>query len=249
MKKFKRIVASGCSFTSNEFSSDDKPWAWPNHLAINQGLEVHNLGIGGAGNDHISRSLIVYLEQNNFDPKETLIAAMWSGIGRIDFITGIEVPDSKTKYQYTDQTQLIAGGNWWNISRPNGAESALLSYSKYQNDHSFALTSWLAMNSLENYLKTHNYSYFFTSFVSYQNNNIKGDATIVNYEAALAKMNLRLDKSAWLPFDDSDYLGDWCKKTQQLGWDNWHPSPDAPIYWTKQVLEPMLIQQGYFDGI
>lgn len=246
---YKRVVASGCSFTSNEYSNDPEPWAWPNHLAINHKLQVYNLAVAGAGNDHICRSLMVFLEKNNFDPKETLVAVMWSGVGRIDFLTSSGVPTSQRKYNYTDQTRLIFGGQWWNGNKSVTVEQLMMDYAKHQNNHSFALKSWLAMTSLESYLKSQGYPYFFTSFVNYKNNFIRGDAISVNYESLLADMNLSLDKSAWLPLADTDYLGDWCKKNNMLTVDNWHPGVDGPNYWTRDVLDPVLLQQGFFNGL
>ena len=75
--RFRHLVTSGCSFTSNRTSTDNAPYAWPDMLADWCGLKIHNLAVPGAGNDHVAHSLILYLEKANLDPAETLVLPMY----------------------------------------------------------------------------------------------------------------------------------------------------------------------------
>ena len=83
--QFQHLVVSGCSFTTNEHVPDKSDWNWPNILAKDTGMTIHNLATAAAGNNHIARSIIVYLEKNKLPIDKTLVIAMWSGVGRIDF--------------------------------------------------------------------------------------------------------------------------------------------------------------------
>lgn len=246
--RYKDLIVSGCSFTKNGlyeglFSS------WANILARESGTTLHNLAIPGAGNDHISKSILLYLEHNNFDPQTTLVIAMWSGVGRIDWITDASLSRFKNSYafhHYYDKfNELVLGGNWWNLMNPNHLMKILIDYSKYQSDHSMALHSWLAMENLSNYLEKHGYDYRYTSFVNYKSGNIKGDAMIIDYFQELEKLELTLDMSHWINLNETDYLGDYTRKINALEKDNFHPRcPDGFKSWTYNILIPALINEG-----
>ena len=246
--RFKHLVVSGCSFT-HEPVNDWNPFSWANTFGAQTDMEVHNLAIPGAGNDHISKSIILYLEKNKFDPANTLVLAMWSGVGRIDWITdkslshfGNEYPFT---YNYDDNNEIALGGNWWNQRKPSQLIQTFIDYSKYQSDSTFALHSWLAMKNLSNYLTVNTFEYYFTSFVNYNNNNIKGDALVVNFFKELEKINLSIDQSHWLKLADKDYYGDWAKEHDFLDNDDFHPKyPQATEGWVNEILIPLMKNEG-----
>jgi len=246
--KFKHLVVSGCSFTTN--LNCPGPYAWPNMLSDWTGMSVHNLAVAGAGNSHISNSIILYLEHNQLDPSETLIMAMWSGIGRIDWITDKTLSNFKQlypfDYNYDKNNELVLGGNWWNSKNPDHLIKTLIEYSKYQSESSFALHSWLAMNNLSNYLKTNKYKFYYTSFVDYSTE-IKGDAVSIDFYKELKKLNLNLDKTNWLNLDVSDHYGNWARKNNLLDADDdFHPAGVAPEQWPREILIPYFINEGIF---
>lgn len=244
--KFKHLVVSGCSFTTNLNSPG--PYAWPNMLADWTGMEVHNLAVAGAGNDHISKSIILYLEQKKLEPDDTLVMAMWSGVGRIDWITDKNLSNFKDlypfAYYYDTCNELVLGGNWWNNRNADHLTKTLKEYSKYQSESTFALHSWLAMTSLTNYLITRGYQFYYTSFIDYATE-VKGDAVSVDFLTELKKLNLTLNKTHWLHIDSSDHYGNWARKNKLLDViDDFHPSGDAPERWPREVLIPYLVEQG-----
>jgi hypothetical protein len=217
-------------------------------------MKVHNLAIPGAGNDHISKSIILYLEKNKFDPADTLVLVMWTGIGKIDWITN----KSSSKfsdhysvtYDYDNNNELVLGGNWWNIDKSQPILNTLVNYSKYQSDSTFALHSWLAMKNLSNYLRVNNFEYYFTSYVSYNSydtNNIKGDAVNVSFYKELEKINLSIDQSDWLSLNDNDHYGDWARERKLLAGDNLHPKYPANQGWVKEILMPVMASMGSLD--
>jgi hypothetical protein len=244
--KFKHLVVSGCSFT-HQPEPTPGPFSWANLLAEWTGMQIHNLAIPGAGNDHISKSIILYLEKNKLPAEDTVVIVMWSGINRIDWVTDAENSNFSNEYgfnyQYDNHNELTLGGAWWNKKNPTPLMKALIEYSKYQSIHSLSLNSWLAMQNLSNYLKVNKYTYCYTSFLNYRC--IGQAADYVDFNTELKKLNLSLDKEPWLPLDDDDYYGDWARKRNYLQPDNFHPKfPEANEGWTQEILIPELIKKN-----
>jgi hypothetical protein len=250
--RFQHLVVSGCSFTSNLFVPDNSPFAWPNMISYWSGMTIDNLAIPGAGNNHIARSIILHLEKTKPDPEKTLVLAMWSGPARIDWITEKSLSQFAKEYpfayQYTEHTELSLGGHWWN-SRASPVIKAIREYAKLQDQNSFAVDSWLAMTQLSDYLTTRGYTFYYTSYFSYNNVDAQNDALNYNYRAALARAGLTLDKQPWIQLAENDHYGDWSRLNNRLTEDNYHPGKDANIIWTRDVLLPALQQLGAVEKI
>lgn len=245
MTHYKTLLVSGCSFTHNNGSTI---FSWPHILGKELGLEVINLSIPGAGNTHIANSIILALEKGNLDPATTLVMAMWSGIGRIDWIADNELSKFADtypfNYNYDEFSELVVGGNWWNIKRPSPVQSALITYSKFQSEKSLALQSWLAMKNLYNYLKVNGFNYYCTSYLNIFADGKNGDAVTINYLKELENIKLKLDTEVWLPLDTDCYLGNYCRKKNLLHDDNFHPGWEGHQVWIREILLPCLQQVG-----
>lgn len=243
--RFKNLLVSGCSFT---FNNGVEPYSWPHVLGKELGLNVINLSIPGAGNAHISNSIMLALERSELKPEDTLVMAMWSGIGRIDWIADNELSRFSDSYPFTynydEFSELVAGGHWWNIKNPSRVQTALIEYSKFQSEKSLTLQSWLAMKNLYNYLKVNGFEYHCTSFMNIFVDGAGSDAVTVNYLKEIDSLKLELDGEVWLPLAADNYLGDYCKKKNLLWEDNYHPNWLGQIEWTKQILIPCLTDEG-----
>lgn len=251
LSKYKNLVVSGCSFTSNFPAKPKEPWNWPNMIADWSGMHIYNLAIPGAGNSHISKSIKLFLSTNKLSPEDTLVIVMWSGIGRIDFITDPSLSNFKSSYPFiydyfANKAELSLGGNWWNIRNPSNIQKLIIEYSKYQSDYTLAVESFLEMSSLNNFLQTANYKNYQTSFCNYNRlSELKGDACVVDYWTVLKELNLSLDTSNWIPFDETDYYGNWARKNNLIDpYDDCHPYKDAPERWPKEILIPYLIKEN-----
>jgi len=203
-------------------------------------MDIVNLGIPGAGNSHISKSIILHIERNQLDPKETLVIPMWSGIARIDWIADRVLSNFKDTYPFTynyDQhNELIVGGSWWH--RENNKThiiKTLIEYSKYQTTHSLALDSWLSMTSLINYLDAKEFKHYHTSIL---NHGFDQEEKWIDYDKELAELNLSLDKTNWI----SPCIGNYCKELGMLQDDNFHPTMQGHEKWTREVLIPYLTE-------
>jgi hypothetical protein len=246
--QYKNLVVSGCSFTHEPDLG--YPFSWANILSDWTGMNIINLAIPGAGNNHIAKSIILFLEKNKLPPEETFVLPMWSHPCRIDFITDRQLSNFKNSYPFTydydKYNELVLGGHWWNIKSPKPVHQMLIEYSKFQSEESLALNSWCNMNYLSNYLTAKKYFYYYTSYISYsyryQNNN---EAVLFDYIDVLKKIGLKLNNSEWLDFDDNDYYGDYCARNNFCDSDGFHPKyPQANEGWVAEILMPTLNHLG-----
>ena len=245
--RFENLVVSGCSFTTDEHVPTKGPWNWASTMCADTGMTIHNLASAGTGNTHIANSVILYLSQHpELTPANTLVMAMWSGVGRIDFLMSTEYRSKRyaDACYYNQYVVSVLGGHWWN-PRQKGMEIDLIrAFSRTQSNHSFAVTSWLEMQKLGDFLTARNFVHRFTSFVNYGHNLIKGDALVVPFEQCLHDQGLTLDRTNWLPLSPEDHFGDWCRIRGLLTEDGFHPGADAPQRWPREVVMPVLQQQG-----
>jgi hypothetical protein len=237
--KYKTLLVSGCSFTHNNCEDH---FAWGNDLAVWTGMNIINLAIPGAGNTHISNSIMLYIEQHDLDPAETLVMAMWSGVARIDWIADKSLSkfrqDYPFGYDYDQHSELVLGGTWWN--RLNGKthiKRTLIEYSKYQTEHTLSLSSWLAMNNLSNYLKLRGFEHYYTSILDHGFNE---EELWVDYEQELKELNLSLDKSNWV----YPCIGNYCQDLNMIQDDKFHPTMQGQESWTRTVLMPFLAERA-----
>lgn len=233
------LVVSGCSFTHNGHKT---PIAWANLFATWADINLTNLAIPGAGNTHISNSIMLYLEKNKPDPSNTLVIAQWSGSERIDWIT-----DKKSsqfgnnypfEYGYDSKNELVLGGAWWANKSYKNAELALVKYSKYQSDSSLALHSWLAIQNLTNYLKQNKYNYMYTAMAD--RNAVVGGNTWIQFDDELSQIGLKLDTSQWI----RPHLYEYSKEHDYLDTDKFHPTRIGAETWVTDVLVPYLKDKG-----
>jgi hypothetical protein len=234
VSKFKNLIVSGCSFTYNEHHTHI---AWGNILAAWAGMNITNLAVNGAGNQHIANSIILYLEKNKPSPDDTLIMVMWSGLERVDWITDRSVTKDS---DFTNHTYHYDEFNELTIKRIKHSHiaSTFSNFLKYQSQQSLTLASWLAMMSLTTYLKNNNYKFYYTSYYDIFDT-ARGD-----YENILATLDLTLDKTDWINLISNEYLGNFVIEKNLTAHDGWHPTIIGQEVWTEEILVPKLINIG-----
>ena len=80
LKKYKRIFAFGCSFTSYLYPT----WADIIYKSMDPNVEFYNLGKSGGGNLFISHRIVEANKKYKFTEND-LVVVMWSTYARIDF--------------------------------------------------------------------------------------------------------------------------------------------------------------------
>lgn len=248
--KFTDLIVSGCSFTHNNHESH---CTWGNTLAYWANMNITNLAVPGAGNAHIKNSIILHLEKHKPPTDSTLVIVIWSGPERIDWITDKHSSNFSNQhpfsYQYTDTNELVLSGSWWAKKIKTHLNKTLVDYSKYQSNSSLALQSWIYMQDLENYLKAHNYQYYFTSWFGY-NGPVDQTNRWIDYDYELQKLGLERNQTHWLINQPENCLGNWSLVHPEFLWDdNFHVTWQGHEAWLTEILIPELIKKNVLDVI
>ena len=253
--KYKKLIVSGCSFTENLGS-------WAYNLSDEYNLELINLAVPGAGNNHIVWSLLSYLERNQVDPETTLIGIMWSHPMRDDYVVEHNYnfeDQSIYKYEYDVSNRLVMRGDLIskdiritkNLSFSELNSQKTLVSSHRGNKSAMAFRTWSLKNLLTSYLKTKQIDFFQTAFLNYLNSSalIKHNTDSdfqknFSYLEELERINLISKLDNWIELSDTEYLGDFAFRMKQMHPDNIHPSNLGHKIWTKMILIPKLKNIG-----
>jgi len=240
----KNFIAGGCSFTSDT-QNTKKTWA----TVVGQEFSFYkNLASGGAGNYYISSSVIDYLESTNLDPNETLVAVMWSGVGRKDLlISGEYYFWLKKDYPFLASTTeqetyyLFSGGvaaSWLDNSETREAFKG--SY-KFSDPQSLCNESLFEIIKLKGYLESKRYNYVFTNYFDCwmpdKESGHGGDYSI-GFFCKDTPMYQNLDRTHyWV----NNFLGNYAEERSQLD-NTWHPTDECHTSWANEVMLPYINQ-------
>jgi hypothetical protein len=228
---YKNLYVSGCSFTYN--NSEEHLCTWPYYLRDKGGFEnVVDSSLGGAGNYHISNSLIWTLENNNPNPKDTLVIVMWSGNNRDDkIISANNINDYPMTFYYNNDTVsgisggLLGEGN--HICRCDG---------DIKSSESRAVENFLYITSTYYYLKAKGYRFLFLDFLDRSITNIANDFDIRDFleQAHVEKLNNMFNQNI-------ENIYKWAVRHNMLDSDDFHPSANGHLSWTTEILLPYLV--------
>jgi hypothetical protein len=184
---------------------------------------VYDFSCPGAGNYHISNSVMYGLEINqNLRPEDTLVVIMWSGFDRDDFLVDKDSVSLDTaSYQYSDKTFLCYTGGLL------GGSNSLLSIDNIKKIKSYTsrcIENYLYIISLKNYLENRGFEYHFTNFSS----NIKEHGFEIKEYC-----DFDLDSL----FTVNPYLGNFSTDTI----DGSHPTAEWHHRWSEEILVPQIL--------
>lgn len=252
--KYKKLIVSGCSYTENVGN-------WAVNLSNEYNLELINLAVPGAGNNHIVWSLLSYLERNEIDLETTLIGIMWSHPVRDDYVFehNCDYEDQSIyKYDYDVSNRLVMRGDllsknikFRNNLRLSDFEDQKKLVSGRENSSAMTFRTWSLKNLLTSYLKTKKINFFQTAFLNYLNSSalIKHNTDSdfqknYSYLSELERINLSSKLDNWIELSDKEYLGDFAFYIKQLDYDKIHPNLLGYKLWTKHILIPKLKNAG-----
>lgn len=242
-RHIKTLITSGCSFTAGSNT-------WPNCLAEQLDCDLINLGVGGAGNDYISASVIDLLESQDFDPGHTMIAVMWSGIGRKDFCVSGEYWYWLDDYAYKSHSNSFEDTYWvhsgglsgWQLHP--GSRETFAAYYKFTDPLVLCKDSLCNMSRLTDYLQNKQYHYRFMSYQNYwrtdSQSSSNGDYTL-GWFAQDIPLYQNLDFDRWIFVDDDkNSIFEFCRDSGLLSDDRFHPTRDGHRAWVEKVMLPKL---------
>ena len=228
------LIVSGCSFTYN--NHETSAVTWPYYLRDLGGFEqVLDCSLPGAGNSHITNSLQWALEVDRPDPANSLVIVMWSGCDRDDYICS-DSNDNKRypfSFQYTDSIISGISGGMSDQALGNTIVG-LKNLAQTKTLESRAIENYLYINGLWHYLKNSKYKFIFLNFL----------------DANLPSRTCHFDITKYLPTTIKNQYNlmltnvtdpyTWALKNDLLTNDDFHPSPDGHLDWTRKILLPKL---------
>lgn len=232
---FENLVVGGSSFTDN--NHETQPVAWPYYLRDLGGFsDVLDCSMPGAGNYHISTSMQWAMENHNIDPSKNLVIVMWSGNNMDDCLSARQdIKDSyPVRFQYNSE---VCSGITGGISAEGNLNSRKFKeYTLTKTPQTRAIENFLHILSLYNYLKVNNFSYVFLHHLNWSLPSRANDLDIRPYlPKNLVNQYNKMFAEIVTPYE-------FALKNGLLWDDDFHPSPDGHLIWTKTILLPKLIQ-------
>jgi hypothetical protein len=222
----KNLIVSGCSFTYN--NHETSAVTWPYYLRDLGGFDqVLDCSLPGAGNYHIANSLQWAIEVDKPAPDSSLVIVMWSGCNRDDYICPEEnIKPYPFKFNYSKNiASSISGGS---------ISDALSSLSQTKNLDSRAIENYLYINGLWHYLKNLGYQLVFLNFLD---GNLPSRTKHFDITKHLP-IAIKNQYNSMLTKITDPYT--WALENDLLTDDDFHPSPDGHLDWTRKVLLPKL---------
>lgn len=229
----KNLIVSGCSFTYN---NNEHLCTWPFYLRdLGNFQEVLDCSLPGAGNAHILWSMQWAITVKEPDPKDSLVVIMWSGNDRDDLICdATNITDYPFRFDYSKSVSSGISGGSDEDSKGN-VGSHEWPVRKLKSHRSRAIENFLYVSSLHSWLQTRGFRFVFLKHMNSLIPNRTLDFEIKNF-LPQSVANKYSDM-----MDDVEDLYTWAVKTNQLMEDDFHPTPDGHLSWTKERLLPYLV--------
>jgi len=232
---YKNLLISGCSFTYN--NSENSAVTWPYYLKDLAGIDqVYDCSLPGAGNYHICHSTIWTLETTNLNPADTLVIVMWSSHNRDDaIISASSVNGFPMTFSYTNSVVSgISGGNHPD-SKGNSQTRSIKNMDQIKSIESRTVENYLYVSMLYHYLRQKQYKFLFLDYLDRSIPNREYDFEIRDY----LSNDLELKYNSMIEYTVEN-LYRFAIKNDLLDTDDFHPSPNGHLSWTKQHLLPFL---------
>ena len=243
------ILTSGCSFTQWPEHPGGPNTCWPRYLQeLEPAWNIKNLGEAGAGNQYIGDSVMRHIIENNHI-KYNYVLVMWSGVSRLDYLTGLEDPDwfelfnSYGFYRRVDSCPnklgyIFSGGQMGTWFGNSVAEKMFREMYKVSSPLSLATINVMEMLKLQAFLKSKGIRYKFMSYVNYwgtgDNLSRNGDFGVGAFPE-IERLLTDMDWNNWLFSQGRDGIYELARDTNNFQPDNFHPGDETQKSWAKLV--------------
>ena len=230
---FKNLIVTGCSFVYN--NHDSSAVTWPYYLRDMGGFDnVLDTSMPAAGNYHIANSLQWAIEMDRPNVDNSLIIVMWSGNDRDDYICPItNLTTSSLQFNYDNYVATgVTGGSADNNT--GNTKQGLKILAQTKTHKSRAIENYLYISGLWSFLTAAGYKFL---FLNYMNRNLPNRTKDFDITKFLEKPLQKKFNSMMLNVTDP-YT--YALKNNLLLTDDFHPSPDGHLAWTRDILLPQL---------
>jgi hypothetical protein len=243
------ILISGCSFTHWRNYPGGPNTCWPQYLSeLEPTWNIKNIGEAGAGNQYISDGVMRHIIENP-DIQYDQVLIMWSGVSRLDYLTGLEDPawsqlfDSYGFYHRVDSCPdklgyIFSGGQLGTWFANPVAKNMFREMYKVASPLSLATINVMEMIKLQAFLKNKNIKYKFMSYINYwgsgDNLSRNGDFGLSDYPEVTRLLN-DMDWENWLFTDGRNGIYEMAVTNDNLQVDKFHPAEDTQRAWAEFV--------------
>ena len=225
MKKFEKLVISGCSFSagsSDIHQANSQPTTWPHFLLpkINPNIFV-NLAIPGGGNIAAGYNIVYLLETKKFfTSNETLVLFNITGLDRFDTICYKDNAHANPSFSWNQDFGFgwitegeFTHGRLW---RDGGLPFKGLLHKNIGIDQMITFNSLSIINTIT-YLEANNFQYAFMLM----------DQHIETAAPDFLKRFLDNRSAHYITFDGVSNIYEYCKQNTWLKKDQFHPNHEG----------------------
>ncbi len=256
----KHLVTAGCSF------SDNHGLRWPHYLADSLNAQLYNRGQGSSGNHWIAKSSIYQTQlllDRGIDPKEILVAVMWSGIDRKDCFVDADTvgfhklinhlndhpnpvnfldnePNVKNKHSKTSEDGYLSGSAACTFANENINRFKKDLILRYFSPQALAIESYENFLRLQWFCKTNNIKLInqtYMDILHYPNN-----STLTrDYYRNVTPLYKMIDFKNWIFWKDTQGLYEYTRDNKlEFYEDGVHPLPESHKFYVDNYLYPQL---------
>jgi hypothetical protein len=232
------LLVSGCSFTDNISMKETVTWPW--YLKTLMGFQtVYDCSQSGAGNNHIYNSILNECETNNdIDTKNALVVVMWSSWSRADVIAHKSMTKhihSFSNYEFSGEFNTLS---LYRNSRDDksAAEKLCNQYAKVIDPEAQVYETCLRIIGLKNYLENKKIAHVFLSWKSVE----------IEYNFVNDKHVQKLGQQIQSFMAPVMTLDDYARFKHLKNLDG-HPSTEAHLRWSRNVLMPYLLDYAFMS--
>jgi hypothetical protein len=191
----------------------------------------------GAGNYHISHSLIWGLENDKLDTENSLVIVMWSGNDRDDCICPISQDNGSYPFRFNFSKNTISGiTGGSHLGANSNIDNLFKQFTTKKTAESRAIENYFYISNTWHYLKSMGFKFIFLEYLN----------------SDLPSRTVHFDIKPYLPVNISEKLHGmmenitdpytWALKNNLLEDDDFHPTPHGQLSWTKNILLPHINQ-------
>ena len=229
---FKNLLVSGGSYVWN--NSSDCSVTWPYYLRDIAGFEeVYDCSQAGSGITHVFNSVINEIETTkNFNAEDTLVILMLNNFAATDTIATQDITrpwHNTSNYDFNNKfSSLSLFKSFKNMTKDTSNSSLkklCIDYAKHIDMDAQIYENLIKMKALRAYLNEKKFTYI---LLNWKKSHLP---EVNNYVAQVEE------------------LDNWTERHKMRIPNDGHPTPDAHLKWTQEILIPYLDEKKFIENL